>query len=100
MSAVPGPDTALDLAIGLVNTYDLLEPEPDILSLPRLVELTRHYGHAGLADRLAAAPDEDALLDRVRAIRGRFYRIFEAGATGNPAATIAALNEALDALPL
>lgn len=100
MSAVPVADTALDLAVGLVNTYDLLEPEPDRLSIRVLVALTRRGGYADLAERLAAAPDEDAVLDRVRVIRTRLYRIFEAGATGDPAATVEALNEALDSQPL
>src|SRR5690242_4635750 len=100
MSGVPVAGAALDLAVGLVNTYDLLEPEPDRLSIRILVALARRGGYDDLAERFAAAPEEEALLDRVRVIRTRFYRIFEAGATGDGAATIAALNAALDSLPL
>jgi len=92
MSAVPGSEPPLRLAVAFVNTYDLLESPPDALSVPRAGALARHFGFTDLADRLTAH-DDGASLDRLRSLRGRLYQVFSAG---TPGATVDALNAALD----
>ena len=99
MSTVPARDADLKLAIAFVNTYDLLESPPDILTMERAVAIAGAYGRPGLADRLAAIPPAraGAALDRMRAVRGQLYQIF--AAIGADAA-VDALNAALDAQPV
>jgi len=99
MSGVPALDADLALAIAFVNTYDLLESPPDILTMERAVAITRAHGHPRLADRLAVIPraQADGALDRMRTIRGRLYRIF---AAEDADATVDALNAALDSQPV
>lgn len=99
MSGVPALDADLVLAIAFVNTYDLLESPPDILTMGRAVAITRAHGHPRLADRLAAIPrvQADGPLDRMRTIRGQLYRIF---AAEDADATVDALNAALDSQPV
>jgi predicted RNA-binding Zn ribbon-like protein len=95
MSAVPASDPGLRLAIDFVNTYDLLESPPDRLSAARAAQIARRHGYPDLADRLAAGGDR--ALARLRTLRGRLYSIF---AAADPDATVAALNAALDAVPV
>ena len=99
MSTVPARDADLKLAIAFVNTYDLLESPPDILTMERAVAIAGAYGRPGLADRLAAIPPAraGAALDRMRAVRGQLYQIF--AATDSDAA-VDALNVALDSQPV
>jgi predicted RNA-binding Zn ribbon-like protein len=99
MSTVPARDVDLKLAIAFVNTYDLLESPPDILTMARAVAIAGAYGRPGLADRLAAIPPAraDAALDRMRAVRGQLYQIFAAAEAD---AAVDALNVALDSQPV
>ena len=99
MSTVPARDADLKLAIAFVNTYDLLESPPDILTMERAVAIAGAYGRPGLADRLAAIPPAraGAALDRMRVVRGQLYQIF--AATDSDAA-VDALNVALDSQPV
>jgi predicted RNA-binding Zn ribbon-like protein len=99
MSTVPPADAGLALAIAFVNTYDLLESPPDILTMERVVAITRAHRHPQLANRLAAIPPAraDDALDRMRAVRRRLYRIF---AAEDAEAAVDALNAALDGQPL
>jgi len=99
MNTVPARDADLKLAIAFVNTYDLLESPPDILTMERAVAIAGAYGHPGLADRLAAIPPAraGAALDRMRAVRGQLYQIF---APTEADAAVDALNAALDSQPV
>jgi predicted RNA-binding Zn ribbon-like protein len=99
MGTVPAHDADLKLAIAFVNTYDLLESPPDILTLERVVAIAATHGHPHLADQLAAIPPAraGAALDRMRAVRGQLYQIF---AADDPDAAIDALNAALDSQPV
>jgi len=90
MSAVPASDPGLLLAIAFVNTYDLLESPPDLLTVERAVAIADHYGFP----RLAAGLGDGALLDRMRTLRGQLYRVF---AAGTPEASVEALNAAFEA---
>jgi len=91
MSSVPAQDPALKLAIAFVNTYDLLEDPPDRLSAARAAHITRFYGFVDLAESLAGLSNRD--VDRLRTVRSGLYAIF---AAPDPAATVAAVNAALD----
>jgi len=99
MSTVPARDADLKLAIAFVNTYDLLESPPDILTMERAVAIAGAYGRPGLGDRLAAIPPAraGAALDRMRAARGQLYQIFAANEAD---AAVDALNVALDSQPV
>lgn len=76
MSSVPAADPALQLAIAFLNTYDLLEPQPELLTLARLERLTRDCGFPGLAARVSHLDEQDLL--RLRRIRDGLYPIFAA----------------------
>jgi predicted RNA-binding Zn ribbon-like protein len=96
MGAVPAMDAELDLAIRFVNTYDLLETPPDLLSIPKLVRMAHLTGHDDLAARfgaLDATPAGDEAVNRLRALRALLYPVFVA--TDDPGA-VAAMNDALD----
>src|SRR5262245_52015966 len=69
-----GRGTGLMLAVDLVNTWDLLEPEPDLIE--GLDDVRVWLGWHGL-DR-AAAQMREPDVDRVRALRTRFDEIFDA----------------------
>ncbi len=99
MSTVPAHDADLKLAIAFVNTYDLLESPPDILTMERVVAIAGAYGRPDLADRLAAIPPAraGAALDRMRAVRGQLYQVFAAAEAD---AAVDALNVALDSQPV
>jgi predicted RNA-binding Zn ribbon-like protein len=99
MSTVPARDADLKLAIAFVNTYDLLESPPDMLTMERAVAIAGAYGRPGLGDRLAAIPPvrADAALGRMRAARGQLYQIFAANEAD---AAVDALNVALDSQPV
>jgi predicted RNA-binding Zn ribbon-like protein len=90
MSAVPAADPALSLAIAFLNTWDLLEPDPERMTPARLERLARADGFDRLAERLAAATPAD--LDRLRAVRDGLYPVFAAPAA---AEKIDQLNAAL-----
>ncbi len=91
MSAVPATDPALQLAIAFVNTYDLLESPPDLLTVEKAAAIARQFGFATLGNSLARA--DRASLDRLRSLRGRLYSVFTAPTAS---ARIEALNTALD----
>jgi predicted RNA-binding Zn ribbon-like protein len=77
MSQVPADEPALRLAVDFVNTYDLLEPRPDRLTVDLAARLVDQHGEPELASALA-----DASLMKLRRIRSYLYTVF-AGATGD-----------------
>jgi predicted RNA-binding Zn ribbon-like protein len=74
MTRGPERGTAVAVAVDLVNTWDELEEEPDLIEGLRDVRywLDWHGLHA------AAKRMQDADVDRVRELRTRFDRIFDA----------------------
>src|SRR5712691_8288578 len=64
----------VDLAVGLVNTWDVLDDDPEFLrDLPHLRRFLHHFG---LEHEAQAARESD--LRRVRALRRRIRSVFEA----------------------
>jgi len=80
MSAVPADDADLRLAVAFVNTYDLLELPPDMLTLAVAARICRAHQRVAVGDRLDAIPpsDADRALERLRDLRDGLYRIFAA----------------------
>src|SRR5690348_2484944 len=96
MGAVPAWDSELDLAVRFVNSYDLLEAQPELLSVAKLVRMAHLTGHDDLSARfgvLDGTPAGDDAVNRLRALRNLLYRVFVAA--DDPAA-VAAMNAALD----
>jgi predicted RNA-binding Zn ribbon-like protein len=63
------------VAIDLINTWDELEPEPDLIEDVRDVRTwLEWHGLSAAAKRM-----EEADVERVRALRARFDRVFDAG---------------------
>ena len=67
--------SGLALAIDLVNTWDELEPEPDLIE--GLQDVRTWLEWHGLPTGAKALGEAD--VDRVRALRARFDRVFDAG---------------------
>lgn len=86
------PATDLDLAVLLVNSFDLLEDPPDRLTdLSWFTDVLCDEGHGDIA-RALRPPDVRAL----RALRDRLRAVFEAG---SPAEAAAILNPMLGQAP-
>ena len=66
--------SGLALAIDLVNTWDELEPEPDLIE--GLQDVRTWLEWHGLPEAARALGEAD--VDRVRALRTRFDRVFDA----------------------
>ena len=66
--------SGLALAIDLVNTWDELEPEPDLIE--GLEDVRTWLEWHGLPNAAKALGEAD--VDRVRALRARFDRVFDA----------------------
>lgn len=82
------PATDLDLAVLLVNSFDVLEDPPDRLTdLRWFAEVLRDEGHGDIARALRPAD-----LSRLRALRGNLRSVFEAA---SPAAAATILNPML-----
>jgi predicted RNA-binding Zn ribbon-like protein len=81
-----GRGTGLVVAIDLVNTWDELESEPDLIE--GLVDVRTWLTWHGLDKAALKLRDDD--VDRVRALRTRFDRIFDAE---NETVAVRLLNE-------
>jgi len=68
--------SGLAVAIDLINTWDELEPEPDLIE--GLEDVRTWLDWHGLS--AAAKRMREADVDRIRALRARFDQVFEAGA--------------------
>lgn len=67
--------SGLAVAIDLINTWDELEPEPDLIDgLKDVRTWLEWHGLSTAAKRLGEAD-----VDRVRSLRARFDRVFDAG---------------------
>src|SRR5215218_8895864 len=74
MSRVNAQEREIDLAVGLVNTWDVLDDDPEFLrDLPHLREFLEQHGLEREA-RVAVEGD----LKRVRSLRRRVRSVFEA----------------------
>ena len=96
MSAVPADEADLRLAIAFVNTYDLLESPPDMLTLAVAARICRAHGRVAVGDHFDAIPPSDAdhALERLRDLRDGFYRIFAAADAPETAVALnAVMNE-------
>jgi predicted RNA-binding Zn ribbon-like protein len=91
MSKVPALTGPLQLALAFLNTYDLLEDPPDLLTVARLQQIGSRFGQAGLTGSMG-----QAALPALRRLRGQLYEVF-AGETD--ADKIGALNHVLRTLP-
>jgi len=69
-----GRGTGLALAVDLVNTWDLLEAEPDLIEGLDDVRVWLTWHHLDTAAAQMREPD----VDRVRALRSRLDAVFEA----------------------
>jgi len=76
--------SGLALAIDLVNTWDELEPEPDLIE--GLQDVRTWLEWHGLSTGAKALGEAD--VDRVRALRARFDRVFDAGDEGEAASRL------------
>lgn len=83
-----GPDrgTGVGLAVDLVNTWDELEEEPDLIEGLRDVRYWLDWHGLHEAAKRMREPD----VDRVRALRTRFDRVFDASGEDE---AVALLNE-------
>jgi len=91
MASVPSADPALLLTIGLLNTYNLLDDEPDHLSASVAAGLAAESGMDALAMALSTLDRRE--VDRLRTVRSRLYVVF---AAIEPEAKISALNAVID----
>ncbi len=74
MKVVNLHEREVDLAVGLVNTWDVLDDDPEFLrDLPNLRRFLQHHG---LEREARVATDGD--LKRVRSLRRRVRSVFEA----------------------
>lgn len=79
--------SGLAVAIDLINTWDELEPEPDLIEGLKDVRVwLEWHGLATAAKRVGEAD-----VDRVRALRARFDRVFDAGGEAEAASRLNAL---------
>lgn len=79
---------AVGLAVGLVNTWDLLADPPDLIrDVPQIVRWLRLHEEPGLEEAAARLTPSD--LDRLRDVRDRLRRAFEAA---DEAEAVAVLN--------
>jgi predicted RNA-binding Zn ribbon-like protein len=76
--------SGLALAVDLVNTWDDLHPEPDLIE--GLVDVRTWLEHHGLKTAAAQVTEED--VDRARALRARFDRVFDASGEDEAAALL------------
>jgi predicted RNA-binding Zn ribbon-like protein len=86
--AANGDTDAVGLAVGLVNTWDLLANPPDLIrDVPQIARWLRLHEEPGLEEAARRLTRSD--LDQLRAVRDRLRQAFEAP---SEAAAIAALN--------
>jgi predicted RNA-binding Zn ribbon-like protein len=82
---------AVGLAVGLVNTWDLLADPPDLIrDVPQIARWLRLHEEPGLEEAAARLTPSD--LNRLRAFRDRLRRAFEAASEGE---AVSLLNELL-----
>jgi predicted RNA-binding Zn ribbon-like protein len=82
---LPDEKDSIGLAVGLVNTWDVLNDPPELLNLERLRILLRWFE---LEEEADAATESD--IEPVRQVRGRLRRAFE---SNDEADAVAELNE-------
>lgn len=86
--ATKGDTDAVGLAVGLVNTWDLLADPPDVIrDVPQIARWMRLHEEPGLEEAAQRLTRSD--LDRLRTVRDRLRQAFEAR---NEAEAVAALN--------
>jgi predicted RNA-binding Zn ribbon-like protein len=82
---------AVGLAVGLVNTWDLLADPPDLIrDVPQIARWLRLHEEPGLEEAAARLTSSD--LNRLRDVRDRLRRAFEAANEGE---AVSLLNELL-----
>jgi predicted RNA-binding Zn ribbon-like protein len=83
-----GDTDAVGLAVGLVNTWDVLADPPEVIrDVPQIARWLRLHEEPGLEDAAQRLTGSD--LDRLRSVRDRLRRAFDAT---DEADAVAALN--------
>ena len=91
---LPDEKDSIGLAVGLVNTWDVLNDPPELLNLERLRILLRWFELDEAAD---AATERD--IEPVRKVRGRLRRAFEATEESDAVAELNAVALKAKAVP-
>ena len=91
---LPDEKDSIGLAVGLVNTWDVLNDPPELLNLERLKILLRWFELEEAADA-ATEPD----IEQVRQVRGRVRRAFESNDEAEAVAELNALARRAKAVP-
>jgi predicted RNA-binding Zn ribbon-like protein len=91
---LPDEKDSIGLAVGLVNTWDVLEDPPELLNLERLRILLRWFELSTAAD---TATDRD--LAEIRSVRDRLRRAFEAGSEDEAVRELNAIARSAGAVP-
>jgi predicted RNA-binding Zn ribbon-like protein len=91
---LPDEKDSIGLAVGLVNTWDVLNDPPELLNLERLRILLRWFE---LDEAAGAATERD--IEPVRQLRGRLRRAFESTDEGEAVAELNALALQAKAVP-
>jgi predicted RNA-binding Zn ribbon-like protein len=91
---LPDEKDSIGLAVGLVNTWDVLNDPPELLNLERLKILLRWFELEEAAD---AATERD--IEQVRQVRGRLRRAFESNDEAEAVAELNALARRAKAVP-
>jgi predicted RNA-binding Zn ribbon-like protein len=91
---LPDEKDSIGLAVGLVNTWDVLEDPPELLNLERLRILLRWFELPEAADRVT---ERD--LSEIRGMRNRLRRAFEADSEEKAVEALNALARGAGAVP-
>jgi predicted RNA-binding Zn ribbon-like protein len=91
---LPDEKDSIGLAVGLVNTWDVLEDPPELLNLERLRILLRWFELSEAADK---ATERD--LAEIRAVRNRLRRTFEADSEEEAVRELNAIARGAGAVP-
>jgi predicted RNA-binding Zn ribbon-like protein len=89
---------SVGLAVGLVNTWDLLADPPDIIrDVPQIARWLRLHEAPGLEEAAQRLTRSD--LDRLRSVRDRLRQAFDAGSEAQAVAVLNALLLEAGAVP-
>jgi predicted RNA-binding Zn ribbon-like protein len=91
---LPDEKDSIGLAVGLVNTWDVLNDPPELLNLERLKILLRWFELEEAAD---AAAERD--IEQVRQVRDRLRRAFESNEEAEAVAELNTLARRAKAVP-